>query len=132
MDLDQRSRFQVPGEKRRHDALDGLGGGGDAENADAPPAHRLGVLAELGGRGQEIAAARQEPLAVTRQLDPTSRAVEEPDAELRREVVHLPRQRGLRDAEPGRRARERPRLGDGQEVAEMTELHRTMPWRHGL
>jgi hypothetical protein len=69
---------------------------------------------------------------VIRQLDAAPRAFEERDAELQLEVAHLPGQRRLRDAKPGRGARESPCLGNSDEVAQMAKLHQAMPNRHGL
>src|SRR3712207_7638780 len=50
-------------------------------------------------------------------------ALEERDAQLALEVVHLLRERLLRDVEPLRRARVAQLLGDGDEIPEMAELH---------
>ena len=103
VNLDLWSQFKIPRQERRQDALDGLRRRADAEHAGLTPAHGLGLLGELSGGGQQRVAALQEPLAVARQADAPPRALEEPHAELCLEVAHLSRQRGLGEAEPGRR-----------------------------
>jgi hypothetical protein len=57
MDLDLGPRFQVPGQKRRQEALDRLWRRADAKHTRLAPTHGLRVLTELCCSGQEVATA---------------------------------------------------------------------------
>ena len=72
------------------------------------PTDRRPISQELSGRSE---------------LDPTGSAVEERDAELRFQAPDLLRQRGLRHVQPVRRPAEVELLGDGKEVAQVSQLH---------
>jgi hypothetical protein len=92
-------------------------------------AYALGVFDQLVDAGEEVAAPEPEAMAGAGQADVTSGTFEEPHAQLRLEIVDLPPQRRLRDAEPGGCPGEGAGLGDGDEVAEVTELHLTDAWQ---
>jgi hypothetical protein len=81
------------------------------------------MLGELGDAGEQLAASEQEAFARAGHTNATPRALEEPDTQLRLEIVDLPPQRRLSDAQPGGGSGEGARLGDRDEVAEVTELH---------
>ena len=55
-------------------------------------------------------------------MHPTTRAVEEASAKIVLEPDDLPAQRGLRDVEMLRRAREAERLTDGEELSETVKI----------
>ena len=65
----------------------------------------------------------EEGAAGRRELDPSLRPVEQCDAELLLELAHLLAERRLRDPHAGGGAPEVQLLGDGDEVAEVAELH---------
>jgi predicted metal-dependent enzyme (double-stranded beta helix superfamily) len=123
MDVDARSRRQVPREERREDALDDLGRSRDAKAPDLAAAHRVRMLGELLDVGEELSASSEEAFPLARQTNLSPRALEEPDPQLCLEVVDLAPERRLRDAQPSGGAGEGARLGDGHEVPEVTELH---------
>src|SRR5262245_48798428 len=117
MDVDARSRLQIPREERRQHVLDELWRGPDAQAAGLAAAHRASLLGELLDAGQQLVAPPQQALARARHSDPTPGALEEPHAQLQLEIVNLSPERRLRDAQPGGGPRECPRLHDGDEVA---------------
>jgi predicted metal-dependent enzyme (double-stranded beta helix superfamily) len=123
MDVDSRSRLQIACEERRQHVLDHLRRGSDAEASNFAAAHGLRMLGELVDAGEQIAAPEQEAFARARHTNPAPRTLEEPDTQFRLEVVHLPPQRRLSDVQPGGGSGEGARLGDRDEVAEVTELH---------
>ncbi len=57
VDVDARSRFQVPCQERRQHALDDLGRASDTKTPDLATAHRMRVLGELVDAVDELAAA---------------------------------------------------------------------------
>ena len=75
-------------------------------------------------RLEDPRACDEEGLAGGRQLDPPARPIEEREAELGLEGLDLPAQRRLRDVRRARGAPEMALLGDGDEVAQVPELHR--------
>ena len=77
-------------------------------------------------RGEDLAAALEQHLAGGRELDAARGAVEQRLAELGLEAADLLRERRLRDVQPLGGAAEVPLLGDGDEVAQVPELHVTL------
>jgi hypothetical protein len=110
LDIDSRSRSQVSRQERGQHVLDDLRGGGDPQSPDLAATQRLGVLGELVDTGQQLAAPAQQAL----------------------KIANLPPQRGLREVQAGRSPRERARLGDRDEVAEVAELHGLLLEKHRL
>ena len=92
----------------------------------APRLH-AGERLQLGVRGVELgecpARAGDEQLAGLRHRDAPRRALDERDAELRLEAADLLRQRRLRDVLAGGRAREVALVRDGDEVAQLAQIH---------
>jgi hypothetical protein len=123
MDVHPWSRLQIPREEWRQHALDHLGRGCDAERPDFAASHGLRMLSELVDVGEYPATPEQEALARTRHANSASRTLEEPDTQLSLQVVDLPPQRRLSDAQSGGSSGEGARLGDGHEVTEVAELH---------
>jgi hypothetical protein len=123
MDIHSGSRLQISGEERGKYVLDYLWRGADAELSYFAATHGVRVLDELLGTRQQLAASQQQVFTGTGHAHPAARPLEESDAQLGLEVVDLPPQRGLRDAQSRGGAREGARLGDGDEIAEVTEIH---------
>jgi hypothetical protein len=123
MDVDAWSRLQVPRQERGQDALDHLRRASDTKAPDLATAHRVRMLGQLGDTVEQLAAPAQETVSLARQTNPTPGALEEPNAELHLQVVDLPPQRRLGDAQSSGGSGEGARLGDGDEVPEVTELH---------
>src|SRR5262249_10327707 len=100
-----------------------------ADVADREPAGLAarGAPGQVGGalrRGQGAARLAEEGDAGVGQAAPAVRAIEQADAELVLERADLLAERRLRHVQAGGRAREVQLLGDGDEVAEVAELHR--------
>jgi len=123
MDIHSRSGFQIPVEERGEYVLDHLWRGADAELPCFAATHGVRVLDELLSTRQQLAASQQQVFTGTGHAHPAARALEEPDAQLGLEVVNLPPQRGLRDAQSRGGSREGARLGDRDEIPEVTEIH---------
>ena len=62
-----------------------------------------------------------------RELDSPRKPAQERVAELALEVAHLLRERRLLDAQDAGRAREASRLGNGHEIAQVSQFHRRSP-----
>ena len=73
--------------------------------------------------GEDLAGALEQHLAGGSELDAAGGAVEQRLAELGLEAADLLRERRLRDVQPRSGAAEVPLLGDGDEVAQVPELH---------
>lgn len=129
MDVEGGPRPQVSCEERGQHALDHLRRGSDAEAPGIAAAYARGVFDQLVDASQEVAAPQPEAVAGAREPDVTPGTLEEPHAQLRLEIVDLPPERRLRDAQAGGGPGEGTGLGDGDEVAEVTELHLVDAWR---
>src|SRR6185503_15617386 len=123
MNVDARSRLQVPRQERCQQALDHLRRGCDAELPHFAAPHGLCMLGELLDVGEQVPTPEQEALARACHTNSAPRTLEKPDPQLPFEVVNLTPQRRLRDAQPGRRSGEGARLGDGDEITEVAQLH---------
>jgi hypothetical protein len=123
VDVDTWSRFQVSRQEGRQHALDDLRRASDTKGPDLAAAHRMGVLGQLVDPVEQLAAPTQEAFSCARQTNSAPGALEEPDAQLHLEVVDLPPQRRLGDTQSSGGPREGARLGDRDEVSEVTELH---------
>ena len=123
MDVDSRSRLQIPCEERRQDVLDHLRRASDAKTPDFTAPHGQGMLSELVDAGEQLAAPKQQAFARAGYTDPAARALEESDTQLRLEIVDLPPQRRLGDVQLGGGPGEGARLGDRDEVTEVAQIH---------
>ena len=85
-------------------------------------ARRASSMARV-DRGQDLAAALEQHLAGGRELDAARGPVQQRLAELGLEAADLLRERRLRDVQALGGAAEVPLLGDGDEVAQVSELH---------
>jgi hypothetical protein len=83
----------------------------------------MGVLDELLGACEQLAAAEQEAFTRAGHANPASHTLEEPDSQLCFEAVDLPPQGRLSDAQPRGGPREGARLGDCDKVAEVAKVH---------
>ena len=72
---------------------------------------------------QDRAGFQQDGFTARRQSGRTGIAIDQLDPDLALEIAHLPRERGLRDVELPGGAHESARLGDGDEIPEMPQLH---------
>ena len=77
---------------------------------------------------QQRARFLQKSFAGRRELHAARQAGEQFGAELLLQRVDLLTERRLLQAEPGRRARDVPLFGDGEEIAEMTQFHGQTPY----
>ena len=77
------------------------------------------------GLREDAADLVEERAARGGELDAAVGAVEQHDVQLALELADLLAERGLRDAQARRGAAEMQLLRDGQEVAEVAELHRS-------
>ena len=102
-------------------------GAGEADGEPAVLAARRAarVLDRGVDRGEDLAAALEQHLAGGRELDAARRAVAAGAPELGLEAADLLGERRLRDVQPLRGAAEVPLLGDGDEVAQLSQLHVT-------
>jgi hypothetical protein len=78
----------------------------------------------LVGGGQQVGGVGEQRGAGPGQLDPSRAAHEQRPADLALERADLGAQRRLGQAQPRGRSREMELLGDRDEVAELTEVHR--------
>jgi len=133
VDIDAGTPLQVPAQERRQHALNHLWRAAHAKAPNLAVVQRARVLGQLLGARQHLTAPAQEAFALTREAHPAPVALEEPDAQLRLEIVNLSPQGRLRDAQASGRPGERARLRDGDEVTEVSELHGgLLPARHRL
>ena len=113
---------QGGGERRKHRV-----GRGAGETDREPPVlaarGAAGVLNRGIDRRQNLSAPLEQYLAGGRELDAARGAVQERLAELGLEAADLLGERRLRDVKPRGGSAEMPLLGDGDEVAQMPELH---------
>jgi hypothetical protein len=123
MDVNSWSRLQIPCEKWRQHALNHLGRGCDAKAPDFAAPYGLCMFGELVNASEQCAAPGQEAFASACHTNSASRTLKEPDTQLHLKVADLSPQRRLGDAQPGGGSGEGARLGDRDEVAEVTELH---------
>jgi hypothetical protein len=123
MDLDTRSRLQIPCEEWRQHVLDDLRRGSDTEAADFAAAHRLCIYSKLLDAREYLTAPAQEALAGACHTNPAPHTLKEGDTQLELEVANLPPQRRLSDVQPSGGSGEGARLGDCDEVAKVTEFH---------
>ena len=65
-DVDAWTRFQVPHQERRQDALDGLRRASDTKAPDLATAHRVRMLDQLGDTVEQLAAPAQETVSLAR------------------------------------------------------------------
>ena len=95
----------------------------DAQVAGLAPAGRLGSGERLVDRAQRGAGRLQQRLAGLRELHAAGRALQQRHAELLLEPGDRGAERLLGDVHAGGRAREVQLLGDGDEVAQVPQLH---------
>jgi hypothetical protein len=117
----------VGGAKPRQDAGDQAGGeagrGTEPHPAAAQPDQLLHLAAGGLDVGEDAARDRQQRGTGRGERDRAAGAVEQRGADVALQAVDLLAQRGLGDAEVGRRACEVTLIGDGDEVQELLELH---------
>jgi hypothetical protein len=98
-----------------------------AEPPDLPPGGALGRAPRALRLGERQACFREEGEAGGGELHAARDAREERRADVALEVADLPAQRRLGDVQARRRAAEVQLLGDGDEVAQVAELHGGLP-----
>jgi hypothetical protein len=121
--LDARVRAPEHPHERHQEALQGLGGRPDAQDAGRSACQRVPAFHERVGIGEQRSSATQKVLALRGQLDAPADPIEEAHAELALEVTNLSSERGLRHAQAERRLRDAPRIDDRGEVAKVPQLH---------
>ena len=97
--------------------------GADAEGSEQQPAQVGRRGADLPDRLEGGADRGHQTLALLGEGDPAGGAVEQGDAELALELLHLRAHPGLADAHAFGGRREGSRLDDGQDVAQLVKFH---------
>jgi hypothetical protein len=124
LDLDVGEALVPDPQDAREDVQVGRGGEADREATDLAAAGALrDTLRSLGLR-ENLAGVLEKRAACGCELDAALRPVEEGDPELLLELANLLAEWGLRDLDPRGGATEVQFLRDGEEVAEVPELHR--------
>ena len=110
-------------------AIEGAGDKADAE----PPAPRLrhppGDGPHAGGAVQDLHGLLEQHAPRVGQAGGAAAAFDQDDAQLGLQLLDLPAERGLRDAQPGGGPGEAALLGYGDEAAEVAEFQ-AIPFRH--
>lgn len=117
------SRLQISGQERSQHALDHLGRAGDAQAPDVAASHGVGVVDEPVDIGEQGTAAEEQTLTRAGHPSPAAHTLHEGHAQLLLEVANLAPQRRLRDPHLRGGSGEGAGVGDGNEGAEVTELH---------
>ncbi len=105
------------------DALYHLWGGRDFEQSHVSTAEVICLLNEQCHVTQHVATILDELLALFREHQTTSDAIEKLEVEFLFKIDDLPRQRGLCNAQPQRGFRDRTQLGDCDECAQAPQVH---------
>src|SRR5262245_42152023 len=113
-------------QKIDHQTLDRLWCGADPQHAGLPCPQRARPLAKGFNIGQELAAAPEQILALRRELNAATDAVEQRHAQLRLQCVDLSRERRLAQIQPRRRASKSADIHNGCEGAQVAEVHGAM------
>jgi hypothetical protein len=123
LDVDVGEARAPDAQHARQDVEVGRGDEPDREPPDFAASRALRHALRTLRLRQDLAGVSEERTARGRQLDAALRPVEEHDSELLLELADLLAQRRLRDPHPRGRAAEVQLLRDGDEVAEVAELH---------
>jgi len=97
--------------------------GSEAEDSRVTGPGGPGPLAERLRPGEEVSALGEEVLSLARDAHSTADAIEEPDAEILLELADLAPEGRLTHPKLRRSLRETSRVSDGDEVAEVPEIH---------
>jgi hypothetical protein len=114
----------VAGEEGRQQSLDGLRRGPHAEHTRLSALERARSLAQRLGVRQQATAALEQILPLGRELNAAPPAIEQRNVQAGLEGLDLPRKRGLADIQPGGGPGEGAGVGDGDERAQVSEVHR--------
>ena len=123
LDVDRRVRHAQPLHDARHERQERRAGEAHAQRPGLPLVDAARVVRGAVEVGQDRARVAQEGLAGRRHLHAPARPREELAAQLVLQQPDLVAQRRLGHVEPLGGAAEVQLLGDGHEVAELTQLH---------
>ena len=101
--------------------------------AEVSPRERANLIHGFIGAFQKVARQVQKQSSLGGERDAARAALEQIHADFFLQILHLPAQRRLRNAQVRRRLREAQRFAHGEKISEMPEFHAAaiMPKRHG-
>ena len=122
-DFDARMTPQIAHQEWGKKILDHLWGGADAQRSHLPAFKSTRPLADQVGIRQQAATAPEQVLSRRCQPDAPADAIEELQVQFVLQRADLPRRRRLRQVQPLGGAREPAVVDDGNESAQVAELH---------
>ena len=124
MDFDAAVAFAVAQQKICQQALDDLRCGADPQYSDFAGLERAGTLAERIRVEQQLPTAHQQILALPRKPHASSDPREQPQTQFIFKRLDLPRRGRLGQIQPRSRACKTGVVGDRDEGAQKSEVHR--------
>jgi hypothetical protein len=130
VDFDPGMALAMTGQKTGKEILDHLRRGADSQDPRLAALQGLRALAQAFDISQQASRPLEQILALGRQAHAAADAVEERHAELGFQSADLPRRSRLREVQSRGGAPEAALLGDGDESAQLAQLHRCIPKFH--
>jgi hypothetical protein len=124
VNLDTRVPASVVGEEGGQQSLDGLRRSADPEHARLSALERPCPLTDRIGVRQQPAAPPQQVFPLGRELNAAPAAIEQPDVQAGFQCLDLPAKSRLADVQPSGGPSEAASVDDGDERAQVSEVHR--------